>query len=115
MENTQKPVNKLQLLQKTGIDNVMAGDLLVAIYYLCRAKELGLIDNGPVVTTSGFDVALNLIESGWILSEGDLNRIALADKSNILGDPMILGIVLHIQDKGYEHVKTVVEKLKNSL
>lgn len=71
---------------------ILADKMLVTIYYVNRAQELGYINGGDdKLTPSGFDRAMDLIESGVRLDGETIKRFGWSDD--------ISSLILKLQDK----------------
>lgn len=60
---------------------------------------------GPIVTNKGYDMAMDLKESGWILTEKDIETCCIA--LNLT--PGAVALIMAAQEKG---VKQMSEEIK---
>lgn len=105
-------MTKKEILEKANIQglDVLTGNGLVLIYYIGRLKELNLVSGGPDITTKGFDLALDLLELGWIITDEELD--AMKSSFAFIGFSEILTLVKRLQTLGYDTMKKEVEELK---
>lgn len=50
-------------------------DVLMALFYIGKLVEGGFIAGGPKVTMAGFDLAMDLKESGYVLDKDRVEKI----------------------------------------
>jgi hypothetical protein len=89
--------------------------LLLTIYYMGKMAEGGFSTAGPGgLTSKGFDIAMDLIESGEKVSLEDMKVCLIAtgyaNEKEI--DEFAL-IMFEIQERGFKEVMKRVEDIKN--
>lgn len=50
-------------------------DVLMVLFYIGKLVEGGFIQGGPKVTTTGFDMAMDLKESGYLLDKETVTNV----------------------------------------
>jgi len=45
------------------------------MFYLNKLVECGFVEGGPRITMTGFDMAMDLKESGYVVAEQDVRKI----------------------------------------
>ena len=78
--------------------------MILVFYYIGKLVEAGLATSGPEkLTTSGFDMAMDLIKSGLTLDKPDIIEILSgADITSAEDAPIFADLILEIQDKGFK-------------
>ena len=90
--------------------------MLIVIFYIAKMQEIGLVEkNGKFdITEKGFDMALNIVESGFKLRKGDIFLCLRAKHLGIqeCDVEMFSDIIFDIQEKGYQSVAKEFENFK---
>ena len=50
-------------------------DVMLTMFYLNKLVECGFVEGGPRITMTGFDMAMDLKESGYVVAEQDVRKI----------------------------------------
>lgn len=89
-------------------------DMLVLIYYINKLKEAELIKGGPNVTGKGFDVVMDILDSGWKITLEEAEQMCIGGElgSSIQESKIIAAIVIELQTNGYQSIIDKVKKLK---
>jgi len=48
---------------------------MLTMFYLNKLVECGFVEGGPRITMTGFDMAMDLKESGYVVAEQDVRKI----------------------------------------
>lgn len=80
---------------------------LLFVYWCNKLREGGFLEGGPVITEKGFDMAMDLIESGVKLEEE--TAIKCADELNV--DVRVVDLIMEMQDLGYTEFVELANKL----
>lgn len=81
-------------------EEIYRNGAVVFIYYCNKLREGGFLEGGPVITVEGFDLAVDLVDSGFTINE----EFALACCEELKMDIRIADLVMAIQDLGLEEM-----------
>jgi hypothetical protein len=81
---------------------------ILFIYWCNKLREGEFLEGGPVITEKGFDIALDLIESGVKLTEEN----ALKCCKELDTDPVVIDLIMEMQEIGYVEFLKLYEKLE---
>jgi hypothetical protein len=116
-------MNKQEILELTIDENpsidfddvsIEMCDTFMAIFYLNKIQELGLIETDiNSLTNRGFDVAMTLYENGWKVSDEELTVIlgVLFDEPIMPTHPLLI-FCSKFRDDGFDSIKSDIERLK---
>lgn len=109
-------MTKKEIIEKLNIPglNILTGNGIVLVYYVGRLKELDLVSGGPDITTKGFDLALDLLEAGWVISDEEFDFMATDEEFSFIGRSEILLLAKRLQTIGYDTMKKEVQELKST-
>jgi len=98
--------------------DVEKADGMVFIYYMSKLHEGGFIDNGINLTVKGFDMCMDLIEAGWLLSKQEIyvDTIALIipKSEDVNGENEGLSLLVeNMQEHGIEGMTKLLEEEVN--
>ena len=92
--------------------------IVLMYFYLGKAVEAGLIGQGArTLSEKGFDLAMELIESGEKLTKDEVLYMLKEDVIKAVPDQheAIAFIIMKIQDDGYSAVVAEVERINNKM
>jgi hypothetical protein len=101
--------------------DIKSCDVMVTIYRLSQLVELGIIDMPSFkITPKGFDIAYDLIEDGWIVSEVELAEILseLFELGPMGGTELIIGavaVLTVLQHEGIDEIKDMLGEIEDDL
>ena len=81
-------------------EEIYKNGAVVFIYYCNKLREGGFLEGGPVITVEGFDMAVDLVDAGFTISE----EFALVCCEELQMDIRISDLVMAIQDLGLEEM-----------
>ena len=80
---------------------------LLFVYWCNKLREGGFLEGGPVITEKGFDMAMDLVESGVKLKED--TAIKCAEELNV--DIRVVELIMDMQEMGYTEFVELAKKL----
>ncbi len=80
---------------------------LLFVYWCNKLREGGFLEGGPVITEKGFDMAMDLVESGVKLEED--TAIKCAEELNV--DIRVVELIMDMQEMGYTEFVELAKKL----
>lgn len=76
---------------------------LVFIYWCCKLSEGGYVEGGPKITPDGFDQAMDLIDEGLKITEGEC--LVFCEELN--SSPELIPLIMEIQEIGLDGMKSI--------
>jgi|JI10StandDraft_1071094.scaffolds.fasta_scaffold00150_112 hypothetical protein len=81
---------------------------LLFVYWCNKLREGGFLEGGTLITEKGFDMAMDLVESGVKLEEK--TAIKCAEELNV--DVRVVDLIMEMQDIGYTAFVELAKKLE---
>jgi hypothetical protein len=90
-------------------EDVHKNGAVVFIYYCNKLREGGFLEGGPLITVEGFDMAVDLVDSGFTISE----EFALACCEELQMDIRIADLVIAVQELGLKEMLKISKEQEN--
>jgi len=84
-------------------------DILMVLFYIGKLVEGGFVADGPKLTVDGFDIAMDLKESGWVLSKETVQTICEVYKFEPLD--AFTDLIMNVQEMGLTAMTEASSKL----
>lgn len=86
-------------------------DVMMTMFYLNKLVEGGFVEGGPRITMTGFDMAMDLKESGYIVAECDVRKICEVYKFEPVDGFTLM--IMDMQRLGLPAMLKLAEELDN--
>ena len=87
-------------------EEIYRNGALVFVFYCNKLREGGFLEGGPVITVEGFDIAMDLIDSGFTIDK----EFSLECCKSLEMDIRIADLVMAVQDLGLEEMLRISKK-----